>query len=131
MKLMSSFYCVCGAVTHEDDEPPGASCVVYTWESFAETERRIAEQVAAFTAVGDEPGRGEWIESYFDIGAMYPTDLPDRKVIEDIVSRELNHDFSAMFHCPACDRLAVYDRPSDRWVFYRPELGGAPPTTTA
>jgi hypothetical protein len=62
-----------------------------------------------------------WLASYF--GRDYPSDLPKREVIEDIVTRELNGDSIGVFRCPACHRVAIKTEDSDRWKFYRAEPG--------
>lgn len=88
-------------------------------------ESRIAKTIADFLATGEGPARADWIAVYFDTG--YLADEPDEMVIEDIVTRELNDGFEAMFRCPSCDRLWVFDRTSDQWISYRVERGQACP----
>jgi hypothetical protein len=119
--LMSRFYCVCGVVTRNDEEPPGTSRVVYAVDRLIEIEDRIARRVAEFVAAKDTGNRAAWIESYFEIGSLYPADESDRGVVQDIVSGELDTGFSALFQCPACGRIAMRDPEADAWVFYSPE----------
>jgi hypothetical protein len=83
-------------------------------------EARIAEQISQYMALSDREERQSWLASYFD--AEYPTDLPDRKIVEDIVSGELlRGNFNSMFRCPACGRISIKDEYSDHWVFFAPE----------
>ena len=118
---MSRFACVCGAVTRDEEEPPGATCVMYLRETLHAIEVSIADRLAEFDGLGDAVRESSWLASYF--GRDYPSDLPKREVIEDIVTRELNGDFIGVFRCPACHRVAIKAQDSDRWKFYRAEPG--------
>ena len=120
---MSSFLCVCGARFRDEDEPPGASCVAYPLHELDAIESRIAEYAADFVSHRDEAARSAWLGSHFH--ERYPTEVPDRGVIEDIVSRELNDGFIAMFRCPSCNRVALCDPQSKEWAFFRPERTAA------
>src|SRR4051812_6192936 len=99
---MSSFHCLCRAA-FRDDDAPDASLVAYPLPVLSAIEGRIAESVAAFHAAGGGLARAAWLAGHFH--ASYPADEPDRGVVEDIVSRELNEGFVALFRCPTCGRL--------------------------
>ena len=118
---MPRFACVCGAVTRDEEEPPGATCVMYPRETLYAIEVSIADRLAEFDGLGDPVRESSWLASYF--GRDYPSDLPKREVIKDIVTRELNGNFVGVFRCPACHRVAIRAEDSDRWKFYRAEPG--------
>ena len=118
---MPRFACVCGAVTRDEEESPGATCVMYPRETLHAIEVSMADRLAEFVGLGDAVRESSWLASYF--GRDYPSDLPKREVIEDIVTRELNGDFIGVFRCPACHRVAIKAEDSDRWKFYRAEPG--------
>lgn len=120
---MSTFTCVCGSVTRDDEETPDTTCVMYPRATLHAIETRIADRVAEFVTIRDAPARKSWLASYF--GPDYPGDEARREVVEDIVTRELNGDFIGVFRCPACRRVAIKEHDSQGWDFYRPELGAA------
>ena len=105
----------------DEEEPPGATCVMYPREKLHAIEVSIADRLVEFDGLGDAVRESSWLASYF--GRDYPSDLPKREVIEDIVTRELNGDFIGVFRCPACHRVAIKAEDSDRWKFYRAEPG--------
>ncbi|HXT58060.1 MAG TPA: hypothetical protein VN699_05465 [Pirellulales bacterium] len=102
---MSIFHCVCGVVN--DDEAPDASCVAYPLPAFIAAESRVVASVAAFFAADSGVARAGWLAAHF--GMDYPTDECDRVVVEDIVSREFNDGFIAMFRCLSCGRVWLCD----------------------
>lgn len=91
---MPRFVCFCGAVTREEEEPPGASRVMYSKETLRAIEAGIADRLAESDGAST------------------------REVIEDIVSSKLNRDCIGVFRCPACHRVAIKAADSDRWNFY-------------
>jgi hypothetical protein len=118
---MLRFLCICGAVFRDDEEPPGASCVAYPLDELSAIEARIAKYVASLAAARSEAAREAWLKGHFD--GVYPTDATDLEVIEDIIGRELNEGFIAMFRCPSCNRVGLCDPGSKAWAFYRLEPG--------
>jgi len=119
---MSSFRCPCGASFRNEAEDD-ASFVAYSLPALGAAESRIAEAVRAFFAADAAASRAKWLASYF--GEGYPREEEDRGIIEDIVSRELNREFIAMFRCPSCGRVALSDHDPKAWVFFRREQGQA------
>jgi hypothetical protein len=113
---MPNFRCACGA-SFRDEAEGDAGLVAYPLPLLGAAESRIAEAICAFLAAGES--RTAWIASHF--GAGYPAEESDRGIIEDIVSRELNAGFTAMFRCPSCNRVALCDPESNAWAFFRPE----------
>jgi hypothetical protein len=113
---MSTFTCKCGAVTRECEEAQGTSGVLYAHDAMIAVEKSIADQVAAFLKAGE--AREAWITTYF--GIEYSPDLPDREIIEDIVSRELLCcEWTSVFRCTICGRIALGpEDPSASWRFF-------------
>jgi hypothetical protein len=125
---MSRFLCICGAVFRDEEEPPGASCVAYPLDELVAIESRIAKYVADFATARDQTAREAWLKGHFHEG--YLTDGTDREVIEDIVIRELDDGFVAMFRCPLaieprCTILAARHGPSIDLSHERPRANKA------
>jgi hypothetical protein len=112
--------CACGA-TFTDDEVSDASCVAYSLPALAALESRIAVSIEAYLATETNTARAAWLASHFVGG--YPNDEPRQAVIEDIVIRELNDGFTALFRCPACGRILLCDPATNIWTSYYPEPG--------
>jgi hypothetical protein len=115
---MSSFTCACGA-SYCDGAEDDASFVAYSLPALGAAESRIAEVVGAFLAADDATSRTDRLASYFGVGYHVPEGDPE--IIQDIVSRELNREFLAMFRCPCCGRIALCDHAVRAWVFFRRE----------
>ena len=98
---MSSFRCLCGAATRGDDAPDASlvACPLLTLDAI---ESCIVAAVKALNAAGarSDPGVGE-----------------------DIVYRERNDGFLAMFRCPASNCLWLCDPVTTKWSSFRPERG--------
>lgn len=110
---MSQFLCICGKVTHSDDEPRDASGVLHSIADLHEAENRITRLLADYFGSGDRPA---WIRGNFDF--PYPEDASDREVISDIVSRELDATFTSVFRCPHCGRIAMKGSEETEWKFF-------------
>lgn len=115
---MSRFFCSCTAIT-QDDDFPDAQFVAYPQPVRIKIEERIAESVAKYFASASGPERIHWLADYFHAG--YPTDLSDKDVIEDIVTKESMDGLISMFRCPVCDRLWLCDPVTELWESFRPE----------
>src|SRR5690349_8651081 len=115
---MSSFSCLCGYVVRHSDEPPGSSGVLYSLDSLRRVESAIGNEVASLIAAGS--GRAQWLASRF--GDRYPSDIADCEIVEDLVARELNASFTAVFRCPRCHRIALGPEGAEvGWRFYSRE----------
>jgi hypothetical protein len=112
-----SFSCICGALTSDENEPPGTNCVAYPLSLLIAAEAGIGVNAAAFMSQTDGAGRTAWLASYFS--PDYPQTLENHEVIKDIASRELNEDFTPMYRCPECERIALKE--AGGWTFYRPD----------
>jgi len=109
---MSTFTCACGSVTRQPDQATG---VLYSLEELARIDVSVAKQIIEFMNATNAAKRESWLQSYF--GPTYPADAPERAVLEDIVSRELNGALTPVFECPACGRIAL----GPEWRFYTPD----------
>ncbi|OQX14037.1 MAG: hypothetical protein BWK76_15265 [Desulfobulbaceae bacterium A2] len=116
---MATFTCVCGSVTHDSDEPTGASLVAYPLPTLNAIERNIAQHVTTFLSLPTAEERAAWQRSFFAVHT--PAAQSQRDVVEDIVSFELNEGFTSVYRCQACGRIAMKDGGSARWCFFRPE----------
>lgn len=97
--------------------------MAYSLPTLNAIESRIAELVEEFHGAGGGPSRAAWLAGHY--GADPPAEIPDRDVVEDIVSGELNDGFIAMYRCSACDRLWLRDPVKNEWLSFRPERNRA------
>jgi len=111
-------------VTHEADEQPGMSGVLFSLAELERLEQRIAEIVAEALSVPEQQWR-TWVADRF--GPDYPSDLSPQEVAVDLVSHIVNDSsFSSTSRCPACARLALgpasgCTTSSATWSFFAPE----------
>jgi hypothetical protein len=110
---MSQFSCICGKVTHSDDEPRDASGVLYSIADLRDTEERITRLLCDYVSSGD---RRAWIRANFEF--PYLEDASDRDVISDVISRELNATFVSVFRCPHCGRISMKGSEETKWKFF-------------
>jgi hypothetical protein len=110
---MSTFSCICGKVTREDEEPRDASGVLYSIADLREAEDRIAQLLADYFHAAD---RRAWARANF--GTQYPEDASDQEVVSDVFSGELAARFMSVFRCPHCGRVAMKGREEVGWRFF-------------
>ena len=118
---MSSFTCICGHVTHDRDEPPGTTLVAYSLPNLNKIEHRITKKISEFLALPAGEQCLAWQHSFYETDEI--REQSTLEVIEDIVSREFNESFLAVYRCPACNRIAMKDASDSDgpWLFFHPE----------
>jgi hypothetical protein len=110
---MSQFSCICGKVTHSDDEPRDGSGVLHSITDLQEAESRITRLLADYFGSAD---RRAWVRANFEF--PYPDDASEREVISDIISRELDAAFTSVFRCPHCGRIGMKSSEGTDWKFF-------------
>ncbi len=116
---MSKLSCKCGnIIVDQVDSLPNKADIIPD-SSFNEFMDHIDSVIEGYLNAEMNNTRDEWFKNNFNSG--YPSDLPAKEMISDLVFNKYDNIFKQAYQCEMCGRLYVQLQKSESFASFKPE----------